>query len=102
MATDFVAESMERGLHLIPQHMQGAIKRYILNGIPPGNFLSALLQNDFMAAVGRADEDNAAALKGWAMFFYNYIPSGSYGSPDAYAAWISKGGHLGSQQAAAQ
>ena len=99
--TSYVAEQIERGAHLIPDHMLGAIKRYLLNGIPPGGFLSALLSNDFMGAVGKADGENSAALIGWARFLYNYAPAGSFGSPEAFAKWLDRGGIAGREEAQA-
>jgi hypothetical protein len=95
--TDYAAEQIERGAYLIPGHMLGGIKRYILNGIPPGGFLSALLSNDFMGAIGKADEDNSNALKGWAQFLYNYGPNGCFGSPGAFSKWIERGGMAGGE-----
>lgn len=91
----YAREQMERGYYLIPAHMHQAIRDYVLHGYQPGSFLTALLSNDFMEAVGRADEDNARCLKGWAQFFYNYVPSGCYCSPEAVAAWIAGGGLAG-------
>jgi hypothetical protein len=98
-AAEYVTEQMEQGFHLIPPHMRDSIKLYILHGIPPGSFLTALLSNDFMGAVARADSDNGAALIGWGRFFYNYVPSGSHGSPAAFRAWTDKGGAMGNQHA---
>lgn len=88
-------EQMERGYYLIPAHMHQAIRDYVLHGYRPGSFLTALLSNNFMEAAGRADEDNARSLTGWATFFYNYIPTGCYRSPEAVAAWIADGGLTG-------
>lgn len=91
----YAREQMERGYYLIPGHMHQAIRDYVLHGYQPGSFLTALLSNDFMEAAGRADEDNARRLTGWAMFFYNYIPTGCYRSPKAVATWIADGGLTG-------
>ena len=35
---------------LIPQHMRGGIERYVMNGVPPGSFLTAVLSNDLKEA----------------------------------------------------
>ena len=42
----------------IPEHMWGAIVRYYENGIPPGGFLEAVINNDLREACARADEIN--------------------------------------------
>lgn len=85
---EYLIEQMEAGFYLIPSHMHGAIKRYILYGIPPGSFLTALLCNDFMNTVGNADDNNRRALLGWAQFLYSYVPSTSYGSPEKVQAYM--------------
>ena len=84
--------AIDQNAHLIPPHMVGGLKRYVLRGIPMGDFGHKLLSNDFMGAMGRADEDNARALQGWAVMFYNYVPSDCYGSPEKVKAWIAQGG----------
>jgi hypothetical protein len=80
---------LELGRDLIPDHMFGAVKRYIMQGIPPGSFLTAVICNDLREAFARADDQNAAAMHGWIKFFYNYTPSGCWGSPDAYRGWMA-------------
>lgn len=95
---EYPEAEIDRGAHLIPQHMVGAVKRYILHGIPPGGFLTALLSNDFMGAANKADDENSAALMGWARFLYNHVPAGSFGSPARFDAWLDKGGVIGSEQ----
>ena len=98
---EYVEAEIDRGAHLIPGHMIGGIKRYILHGIPPGGFMSALLSNDFFGAANKADEENGEALMGWARFLYNHVPAGSYGSPARFDAWLDKGGLLGTEREAA-
>lgn len=88
-------ERMERGYYLIPAHMHQAIRDYVLHGYQPGSFLTALLSNDFMEAAGRADAENGNHLRGWALLFYNNVPHGCYGSPEAVATWIADGGLAG-------
>lgn len=98
---EYVTAQIDRGAHLIPQHMVGGVKRYILDGIPPGGFLTALLSNDFMGAAHKADDENAACLMGWARFLYNHVPGGSFGSPACFNAWLDKGGVNGAERAEA-
>ena len=38
----------------ISSHMMGAIQRYIDHGIPPGHFLTAVIENNLCEACGRA------------------------------------------------
>lgn len=86
---DYIAERLEAGRHLIPDYMFDAVKRYCLHGISPGSFLSAVICNDLKEAFGRADEQNAAAMHGWVRFFYNYTPSGCWGSPENFREWMA-------------
>jgi hypothetical protein len=69
-----------RDYESIPEHTQGALRRYVENGLEPGGFLTAVLCNDLMGAIGRADWRNAAALKEIAQFVYNEIPGNCWGS----------------------
>lgn len=87
---------------LIPQHMRGAVERYVMNGLPPGGFLTPVLCNDFMEACGRADAENAMALVEWATFIYNFVPAQCKGSPKVVEAWIKAGGLNGLVAAAEQ
>lgn len=80
---------------LIPEHMRGALRRYVMRGIPMGSFGSAILSNDFIDACGRADEENRPALFGWATFIYNFTPNACHGSPEKVQAWVDQGGILG-------
>lgn len=89
---EFNLARLEDGRHLIPDHMFEGIQRYVMRGIPGGSFLTAILCNDFMKAVGQADAENQRALVGWAHFLYNNVPSGCYGSAEKVATWIAEGG----------
>lgn len=77
----------KEGLHLIPEHMHGAVERYLEKGIPGGSFLTAVLANDLMGAFGRADLTNQQCMKGWAEFVYNYLPASSHGSYEIVEQW---------------
>ena len=98
MSTDYIDQQLERGFRLIPSHMHGGVKRYVLNGVPPGNFLRLLLENDFMAAAGHADEENQRALWNWAVFLYNHVPGICRGSPERVVEWMGHGGAEGLPQ----
>ena len=74
----------------IPQRMQGAIIRYYEKGLPPGDFLTAVIKNDLAEAVGRADHENVRLLKEYVMWFYNWAPGGSWGSEENYVRWLEQ------------
>ena len=72
----------------IPQHMHGAITRYIVDGFPPGDFLEAVLCNDLKGAVERADAENLAALAQWVKWLYGEVPYVCWGSVENVRKWI--------------
>ncbi len=88
-------------LKTLPEHMRGAMQRYIERGIPPGSFLEAVLCNDLMGAHGKADEENRAALHDYAVYLYSFAPSGCHGSPSKVSDWIRGGGLTGRELEAA-
>lgn len=77
---------------LIPAYMHGAVERYVMHGVPPGSFLTAVLSNDLREAFARADDDNTAAMKGWVRFIYMHVPSNAHGTPEMVDAWCERGG----------
>jgi len=79
----------------LPDHMKGGVSRYILQGIKPGGFLTAILSNDLKEAAGRADSSNQRMLFEWASFIVNYIPAPSQGGPEQVNDWINRGGAIG-------
>ena len=76
----------------IPERMRGGIVRYILDGVEPGHFLSAVLTNDLTGAFGRADDENVRLIGDYIKFFYNYAPSGCWRSPENFKEWLKAGG----------
>ena len=78
------ADGMAR---LIPSRMIPDLVCYIVHGIHPGNFLSAVVSNDLMDAVARADEENQKLLVEYSTFLYNYAPIGCFGSKEAFLNW---------------
>ena len=72
-----------------------AIDRYVAVGCPVGDFLTAVLSNDLMGALGRADEYNKVAIFDICSYVYNEIPSGSHGSRKAVKDWIAHRGQQG-------
>ncbi len=95
MVPTTMPDHIAQGLTLIPSQMHGAVERYLMQGIPPGSFLTAVLENDLVGSFGRADGENLEAMKGWADFIYNYLPTGCHGSPEVVDDWITSGGWNG-------
>ena len=73
----------------IPEYMQAALRRYVLQGIKPGDFLTAVICNDLRNAVGRADAVNLPLLKLYVQWFYNVAPGACWGSLENMNEWIN-------------
>lgn len=71
----------------LPEYMRPGFKLYFDHGILPGGFGYAVLCNDLMGALGKADSENINRLKDYGFFLYNNAPSGSYGSKEKVHAW---------------
>lgn len=80
----------EKLKELIPEHMQGGVRRWIENGILPGGFLTCVLENDLKGALGRADMINRHRLFEIVEYFYSYAPALCWGSVEKVAAWERK------------
>lgn len=76
----------------LPAHMQGAARRYVEQGIPPGSFLTAVLENNLMQAFARADEINTDAMRVWTEWLYWEAPGNCHGSPTLVQTWIEHKG----------
>ena len=64
------------------------LRRYADHGIPPGDFLRAVLENNLMEAVGRADYENRLYLYEICDYIYNEMPFNCHGSPENVRAWL--------------
>jgi hypothetical protein len=74
--------------YYIRADMIGSIWRYVHYGIPPGDFLQAVICNDLSEAVGRADRENLQNLPAFCSYFYNETPSSCWKSYTAMTEWI--------------
>lgn len=72
----------------IPEYMHGGIVRFYENGIHPGSFLAAVINNDLRDACMCADDTNRELLFDYVRWFYNHAPIGSWGFPEAVDQWL--------------
>ena len=82
-------------LNALPERMRGGITRFLDNGVVPGSFLQAVLENDLVGAVGKADDENVTLLWHYVNMLYNAFPArglGCWGSPEAVQDWAAIGG----------
>ncbi len=74
----------------IPKHTFEALKGYIENHRPPGDFLYAVLTNNLSVACGTADSQNRSKLCDIMGFLYNEIPAIAHGSPEKVETWLRR------------
>ena len=84
--------------NILPERMRSAARMYIEDGIDPGSFMQAVLENDFVVAVQKADTYNRAYLDAFAQLVYWEIPSAAWGSKTVVREWISSGGTNGQKE----
>ena len=75
----------------VPDHTREALERYFLYAFEPGSFVKAVLCNDLVSSVARADHFNKPAIAGIVEWIVNNAPDGSWGHEDYYKEWIAKG-----------
>jgi hypothetical protein len=73
---------------MIPERTKASIDRYVKDHMPTGDFLYAVLTNNLTESIGRADDENGAALKEIVQYIYNEIPWGCWGSPERVKRWL--------------
>lgn len=74
----------------IPVDMQDGIKRYVIEKLRPGNFLSAIITNDLRGAVGHADAVNLPLISLYVRWFYNRAPAACHGSNRQMEEWLAR------------
>jgi hypothetical protein len=65
-----------------------SIENYLMHGLDPGGFLTAVLCNDLFLASGRADYHNRERLAEIAQTVYLNMPGWSFGNQQLVKDWI--------------
>ena len=73
----------------IPARMLDPITRYVMNGTPPGGFLTAVITNNLLDASTRADKANEQLLRAYAQLFWWWTPRECHGSVERMEAWMT-------------
>lgn len=76
----------------LPEHMQEGARRYVEQGVWPGDFLRAVLCDSLTEAFARADHINIACIGDWVLWLHNDCPHAAWGSEAAVQRWVERGG----------
>ncbi len=82
---------------LVNDHMHAGFARWVLFGTYSGDFMNAFVKGDLFKALEKADHWNLNGLHNTAIWFWNYAPSGCFGSEAKAKAWHERGGLLGKE-----
>lgn len=74
----------------IRPHTKQTLDDYGKHGLPPGDCLRAVLNNDLIGAYRRADDDTMASMPAIVWYVINRLPRGCYGSEAAVEMWIEE------------
>ena len=73
---------------VIREEMIEALEGYVQNRLPVGCFLQAILENNLVEALGRADEQNLLNIPAYGAWLYNEAPGNCWGSPEIVKEWL--------------
>ena len=83
------------GEYGIPEYMRQSLEDYKNKGMPVGHFLTAVLENNLVESITRADNNNIDHLPAYAHYMYWHLPSGAWGSKEKVNNWIKRKGLIG-------
>lgn len=72
----------------VPDITADGIANWVVYGVHPGGFLTAVLQNKLMETIQRADSTNFSHIYDIVNFIYNKIPIGCWGSEERMEFWV--------------
>lgn len=73
----------------VPRHTQETLENYLLRGLSPGGFVSAMLAHDYERAISVADTGNRQMFWAIAMWIREFAPEYSHGSYDIIELWCT-------------
>lgn len=88
MKCEIPIEEARKKYPKIPERTLKGIYNYVEHRTEPGGFVYAVVSNNLMGAVRKADPVNEKALLEIVGFMFNYVPLGVCGSPEKVKAWI--------------
>ena len=73
---------------MLPVSTKIQIDAYVDQGVPPGDFLYAVLTSNLFEAAMHTDAVNGPNLSDICMYIYNYTPAVCWGSVEKVEAWL--------------
>ncbi|NDD53226.1 hypothetical protein EBZ39_05025 [bacterium] len=73
---------------LIPERMQDAIKRYVIDRVKPGSFLTAVITNNLRRAFDYADDENVKLIGLYVQWFTDFPPALCWGDEQSMNKWL--------------
>ena len=83
-------DRMDDSFSYVPEHTRDTLINYIENGLPPGSFVQAVLENNLSGAYGRADHINSQHIGTITAWIYNFAPSTCWGSEEKVSDWLKQ------------
>lgn len=74
----------------IPEATRDSMMAYVEDRREPSGFLSAVICNNLINAVCKADKHNFLVIKEIAQWFYNVAPERCFGSPEKMSSWLKR------------
>lgn len=74
----------------VPSHTLKTLVDYVANRVPTGGFLHAVLTNDLIETMGRADHINREHIHDICSFVYNWLPANCWHSEEAVKRWLER------------
>ncbi len=78
------------GEYNVPEHTMGALRRYVDNGLHPGGFLKAVLENNLFQAFSSADYANRIHMFDIVRHIYNEEPNSCWGHKGIVENWCKE------------
>lgn len=75
--------------HVIKESTIQTLLNYVLHRFQPGGFVTAVLVNDLMESIGRADKENRETLPAICTYIYNELPANCWGSYEIVTQWLN-------------
>lgn len=76
----------------VPDRTIEGLRKYVEEGIPPGHFMEAVLENNLRKALANADSHNLAAIKEIGLLVWNKCPMACWGTRRDVEHWVEEGG----------